>query len=84
MAGGQKLQAQVPEIKRADAQRVPDPGENRRGLGRRPDEFDVALSGDQRIERVEQDANRRRQPHSLSRLSRPFKQKRARRLQLVR
>ncbi len=29
MAGGEKLEAQVPEIKGADAQRVPDSGQNR-------------------------------------------------------
>ena len=67
MAGGQELEAQVLEIKGPDAQCVPDPRQHRRRCRRLPDEFDVALSGDQRIERVEQDADRGREPHPLSR-----------------
>ncbi len=84
MAGGQKLEAQMPEIQGTNTQGVADPGENRRGLRRFPDELDIGLSRDQRIERVEQDADRRRQPHALAHFAGPFQQKRARRLQLIR
>ncbi len=79
----EKLDAQVPEIEGANTQRVPDPGQDRRGARRLPNKFDVALSGDHRIKRIQQDADRGRQPHALSRRPRPFKQKGPRRLQLV-
>ncbi len=84
MAGGQELEAQMREIERADTQGVPDPRQHRRRRRRLADELDIALRRDQRIERVEQDADRGRQPQALSLCPRPFEQKRARRLQLLR
>ena len=72
------------EIKGADTQGVPDSCQDRCRRRRLSNELDVALGGDQRIERVKQDADRGRQPDALSRCPRPFEQKRPRRLQLVR
>ena len=82
--GGQELQAQVLEIERPDPQRVADSRQHCRGLRCLPDEVDVALGGHQRIQRIEQDADRRCEPHPLALFSRPIKQDRARRLQLLR
>ena len=60
---------------------VASTGRRRRRL---PDQLDVALRGDQRVERVEQDADRGGKPQALSPISRPVEQKGARRLQLLR
>ncbi len=83
MAGGQKLHAQVLEIEEPTRNASPIRASTGAALRCLPDEFDIALGGDQRIERVEQDADRGREPHPLSRLPRPLKQERARRLQLL-
>ena len=69
MSGCQKLETQMPEIERADPQRVPDPRQNRRRLGRIPHEFDIALGGDERIKRVQENADRSREPHPLAHCS---------------
>ena len=54
------------EIERADPQCVADSRQHRRGRRRLPDELHVALRGDQRVERVEEDADRSREPHALA------------------
>ena len=68
---------------RPDPQCVADPRQHRRRSRRLSDKFDIALRGDESIERVEQDADRGREPHPLSRPAGSLEQKRARRLQLL-
>ena len=72
MAGGQKLEAQMLKIKRPDPQRFANARQHCRRLGRLPDQLDVALSGDQGVEGVEQDADRGGQPQALSLCPGPF------------
>ena len=83
-AGGQELEAQMLEIERADPQSVANARQHRRSHRGLPDELHVALRGDQRVERVEEDADRSREPHALALFSRPLEQEGARRLQLLR
>ena len=72
------------EVERADAHRRPDmPEQGSRGR-RAAHERDVALRGDERIESVEQDANRRGEAQAFGTGPRAVEQKRAGRLQLLR
>ena len=83
MGGRQELEAQVFEIERAHAQSLADSFKQRSRRRRFPDQRDVALRRDQRVERVEQDADRGGKAQTLSPIPRPVEQKSARRLQLL-
>ena len=70
------------DIEGADAQRRADAMKDRSRHRRLADERDVALRGDQRVEGVEQHADRGGQPQSLRCAARVVEQQRSRRLQL--
>ena len=71
------------QVERGGAQR--DADARRQRLRRRPvaQGGQVALRRHHRVERIEQHADRRGEPHPLRRRARPLEQQRARRLQLV-
>ena len=80
----QDLETQMMEVQRPDPQRLADLPEERRRR-RRPANFrDIALGRDERIEGVEQDADRRREPQAFRAGPGVIEQQRPRRLQLLR
>ncbi len=83
LGAGQEFEAQVLQVERGGAQR--DADARRQRLRRRPvaQGGQVALRRHHRVERIEQHADRRGEPHPLRRRARPLEQQRARRLQLV-
>ena len=72
------------EIERADAQRRPDVLEQGSRRRRIADERDVALRGDERVESVEQNADRGGEAKAFGTAPRAVEQQRAGRLQLFR
>ena len=83
LGAGQQIEAEVLQVERGGAQG--DADARRQRPRRRPvaQGGQVALRRDQRVERVEQHADRRGEPHALGRRARPIEQQRARRLQLL-
>ena len=82
--GRQDLEAEMLEVERADPQRRADVAEHGRRRRRGADLDHVALGGDERVERVEENADRRREPTAFPPGPGAVEKSSARRLELLR
>ena len=79
----EQVEAEVLKIERARAQQNADPRDQLLRFRRRAQLRQIALRGDERVERVELDADRRGEARTLGALARAGEQQRARGLQLL-